>query len=100
MVGFLILSGAMVGILCGLRFKVFVLFPVLLGAGLLIAIVGIAGHYGAGFVALAVLGVWTSVQLGYLAGCFLEASGTLRITSNNEKTASPALDLPFRERTR
>jgi uncharacterized membrane protein len=96
----LILSGALVGILCGLRFKVFVLFPLLLGAALLIAIAGMAGHYGAGAVTFAIVGIWTSVQLGYLVGCFLEASVAFRGTSDPEKGIHPAIDLPFRERTR
>ena len=77
MVVFLII-GTIAGILLGLRFKVFVLAPViLLATGAIIA----SGHEPK-TTAVTVFGTVVLVQIGYLAGCivraYLQAGTTVR----------------------
>jgi hypothetical protein len=60
-----LIIGSIVGILLGLRFKVFVLVPaILIAAGAIV----MAGH-GLKLIVLTVLATATVLQIGYFVGC-------------------------------
>jgi len=66
---FVVAIGAIVGILLGVRFKVFVLLPaILVAAGVII----ITGH-GLKVIALTLLSTVVLLQVGYFVGAYLRA---------------------------
>ena len=68
MVVFLI-TGAIAGLMLGLRFRIFVLVPTVVLATLVIIVSG-SGHK-LSVIVLTVVGTAVSLQLGYIVGCFL-----------------------------
>jgi hypothetical protein len=64
----LVLIGAAVGLVLGLRYKVFVLIPVICIAFAIVALKAVAHGDGFGRTALMVFAVVTSLQLGYVLG--------------------------------
>ena len=72
MLAFCIVS-TIVGVILGLRFKVFVLGPATLLATAAITAIGIASGHDARAIALTVFGTTASLQIGYFAGCILHA---------------------------
>ncbi len=74
----------LIGALLGMRFSVFVLFPVI-GLGLAaVAILGVVHGDNLAFTVLAMVGVATALQVGYVAGSaavFVAKSRRLRQTS-------------------
>jgi hypothetical protein len=67
MVTFTIVS-VLVGALLGMRFRVFILLPVVLLAVAIVATVGLARESGAWRILLEIVVVMTALELGYLGG--------------------------------
>jgi hypothetical protein len=66
-----LITGAITGILLGLRFKVFVLVPAILLATAVIIISG--SDHTLSVMVLTVFGTVVSLQIGYIVGCILRA---------------------------
>jgi hypothetical protein len=64
----LVLIGAAVGLVLGLRYKVFVLIPIICIAFAIVALKAVAHADGFGRTALTMFAVVTSLQLGYILG--------------------------------
>lgn len=67
MIGFAIV-GVLLGSVLGFRFKVFVIFPTMSAVFTLISASGLAAGNGARAIALTMVVMTLSVQLGYFAG--------------------------------
>jgi len=68
----ILIIGAIAGMLLGLRFKVFVLAPVVFLATMVIIGIGAASSHGPVMIALMALGAVVSLQIGYVAGVLLQ----------------------------
>jgi hypothetical protein len=67
-----LITGAIAGIILGLRFKVLVLVPAILLATVIIIISGSGDELSV--IVLTVVGTTVSLQIGYIVGCILRAS--------------------------
>lgn len=87
MISFLII-GTIVGILLGLRFKVFVLVP----ATLIIACAVVATMHGGKTIAFTVLATTALLQTGYVLGCVAHAYANVywheRVASGHQLSKS------------
>ena len=69
----LAIIGVVVGVVLGLRYKVLVLVPALLSAGVLAILVGVVRADSFWSIVLTAAALVTAVQLGYLAGIVIHA---------------------------
>jgi hypothetical protein len=81
----LLIMGVLVGVVLGLRFKVFVLVPVICVALAVVVVEGIASGDELWRLALAMIVIATSLQLGY----FLGTVGGAARTSNDGRVSIP-----------
>ena len=66
-----LITGAIAGIILGLRFKVLVLVPAVLLATVIIIVSGSGDRLSV--IVLTVVGTAVSLQIGYIVGCILRA---------------------------
>jgi hypothetical protein len=98
MLEFLTIIGALVGAGLGLRFKLYILAPVIIVAWALVAIDGIARGHNAWWIIGAMAMVTVSLQLGYL-GMFVLRSAKHRVLANHHSQAPfPTTDIYGRRR--
>jgi len=64
-----LVTGVFVGIILGLRFRVFALIPAILLAAAIIVLAGSGQKLSA--IVLILVGTVVSLQIGYIAGCML-----------------------------
>jgi hypothetical protein len=81
--------GILVGTLFGLRFKVFVLVPVIVLAWAIIAVIGVANGYGGWKLAAALTIIAISIQMGYLCGSALCSLARTAWTSRERAAPMP-----------
>jgi hypothetical protein len=84
------IMGTLVGILLGLRFRVFSIVPAILVAAVVVVVNGAARGDRLNWLALAVVVVGASLQVGYLAGSSLRAIVSAACGGNANLPASRA----------
>ena len=92
--------GVLVGALLGMRFRVFILLPVVLLTVAIVAAVGLARESGAWRILLEIVVVMTALELGYLGGSVGARIGrrhaSLRVPL--ERTSPMAIQLQLKTR--
>ena len=68
----ILIVGVVGGIVLGFRFRVMVLVETILIAATFIVMIGFGDGYSIPVIAVAVVGITTSLQVGYVAGCLIQ----------------------------
>jgi hypothetical protein len=85
----MILMGVLVGVVLGLRFKVFVLVPVICGALPVVAIDGVASGDGLLGMVFAMIVMAIALQMGYFLGNVLRFVMGSERSTNSGKVSMP-----------
>jgi hypothetical protein len=87
--------GILVGAVLGLRFKVLVLVPVICVALAIVLVDGIARGDGLWWLALAMVVIATSLQLGYILGIVVRfVLGAVRAPNHGRVSMSTSTEIP------
>jgi hypothetical protein len=87
----LILIGVLVGAVLGLRFKVFVLAPVICIALVIVAVDGVARGDELWRLAVSMIVIATAVQLGYILGIVIQFVMDLARSTHHSTVSLPTL---------